>query len=81
MAAMKRKRKSKPPSREVMTEAKRIARSFISSLLKLKGRKRSEVKASDMITATNRLLIVEPRIIKQAKRNIKRMEKEAYDIP
>jgi len=72
--------------REVMTEARRIARNLVKEELKRSGVKVSYVESSEITKAANALLAADPDIIKQAeeeveKRAAKKVKIDIASIP
>jgi hypothetical protein len=65
---------SKVP-REVMTAARNIARKRVKELLKRKGYKVTQVKASDITKAANVMLAQDPSIIEKARKEQDELEK------
>ena len=66
---------SKVP-REVMTEARRIAKAIVKDEMKRRGVKVSYVESKDITKAANALLAEHPEIVQQAKEEIERRETE-----
>ena len=78
--------KSDKVPREVMTEARRIARNLVKEELKRSGVKVSYVESSEITKAANALLAADPDIIKQAhdeveKRAAKKVKIDIATIP
>jgi len=78
--------KSDKVPREVMTEARRIARNLVKEELKRSGVKVSYVESSEITKAANALLAADPDIVKQAeeeveKRAAKKVKIDVASIP
>ena len=78
--------KSDKVPREVMTEARRIARNLVKEELKRSGVKVSYVESSEITKAANALLAADPDIVKQAeeeveKRAAKKVKIDVGSIP
>jgi hypothetical protein len=71
MAAMKR---------EIATEARRIARNLIKKELKRNKVDLSQVPASSITKAVSELLVEQPNIFDEARRNMQKLERETHDI-
>lgn len=72
--------KSDKIPREVMTEARRIARNLVKEELKRAGVKVSYVESSEITKAANALLATEPSIIKEAQEEVERRAKSKVKI-
>jgi hypothetical protein len=66
--------KSDKVPREVMTEARRIARNLVKEELKRSGVKVSYVESSEITKAANALLADQPAILKQAQEEVERRQ-------
>lgn len=72
--------KSDKVPREVMTEARRIARALVKDGLKRAGVKISYVESSEITKAANVLLADQPQILEQAKEEVERRQKAASKV-
>lgn len=72
--------KSDKVPREVMTEARRIARALVKDGLKRAGVKISYVESSEITKAANVLLADQPEILAQAKEEVERRAKAASKV-
>lgn len=72
--------KSDKIPREVMTEARRIARNLVKEELKKAGVKVSYVESSEITKAANALLATEPSIIKEAQEEVEKRAKSKIKI-
>jgi hypothetical protein len=72
--------KSDKVPREVMTEARRIARALVKDGLKRAGVKISYVESSEITKAANVLLADQPAILEQAKEEVERRQKAAAKV-
>lgn len=72
--------KSDKVPREVMTEARRIARALVKDGLKRAGVKISYVESSEITKAANVLLADQPAILEQAKEEVERRAKAAAKV-
>jgi hypothetical protein len=66
--------------REIMTEARRIARNLVKEELKRSGVKVSYVESSEITKAANALLAADPDIIKQAEEEVEKRAKKKVAI-
>ena len=72
--------KSDKVPREIMTEARRIARNLVKEELKRSGVKVSYVESSEITKAANALLAADPDIIEQAKEEVEKRAKKKVAI-
>jgi hypothetical protein len=72
--------KSDKVPREVMTEARRIARALVKDGLKRAGVKISYVESSEITKAANVLLADQPQILEQAREEVERRQKANVTI-
>jgi len=72
--------KSDKVPREVMTEARRIARNLVKEELKRSGVKVSYVESSEITKAANALLAADPDIIKQAEEEVEKRASKKVKI-
>lgn len=72
--------KSDKVPREIMTEARRIARNLVKEELKRSGVKVSYVESSEITKAANALLAADPDIIEQAKDEVEKRAKKKVAI-
>jgi hypothetical protein len=72
--------KSDKVPREVMTEARRIARALVKDGLKRAGVKISYVESSEITKAANVLLADQPQILEQAREEVERRQKANVKI-
>jgi hypothetical protein len=72
--------KSDKVPREVMTEARRIARNLVKAQLKQAGVKISYVESSEITKAANALLAADPSILEQAKEEVDNAQKKKVEI-
>jgi len=72
--------KSDKVPREVMTEARRIARNLVKEELKRSGVKVSYVESSEITKAANALLAADPDIIKQAEEEVEKRAQKKVKI-
>ena len=72
--------KSDKVPREVMTEARRIARNLVKEELKRSGVKVSYVESSEITKAANTLLAADPDIIKQAQDEVEKRAQKKVKI-
>lgn len=66
--------------REVMTAARNIARKMVKEVLKRRGVKVTQVKASEITKAANAMLASDPKIIERARKEQEELEKADIDM-
>jgi hypothetical protein len=72
--------KSDKVPREIMTEARRIARNLVKAELKRAGVKVSYVESSEITKAANALLAADPDIIEQAKEEVEKQDRKKVKL-